>query len=136
MPYLFETEEHAALRAQARRFATAEIAPHAAAWEEACEFPRALYGAPRLLVLDEPNANLDSEGEQALGVAVRQAKSRGATVVLISHRPSLIAHADRILFLREGRIEMLGPRAQVLDRLRPRPEQVVRPVMQAVEHLA
>ena len=97
---------------------------------------RALYGAPRLLVLDEPNANLDSEGEQALGVAVRQAKSRGATVVLISHRPSLIAHADRILFLREGRIEMLGPRAQVLDRLRPRPEQVVRPVMQAVEHLA
>ena len=46
MPYLFETEEHAALRAQARRFATTEIAPHAAAWEEACEFPRDLY--PRL----------------------------------------------------------------------------------------
>ena len=43
MPYLFETEEHAALRAQARRFATAEIAPHAAAWEEAAEFPRVLY---------------------------------------------------------------------------------------------
>jgi ABC-type protease/lipase transport system fused ATPase/permease subunit len=97
---------------------------------------RALYGAPRLLVLDEPNANLDSDGEHALGLAVREAKSRGTTIVLISHRPSLLAHADRILFLREGRAEVLGPRTQVLDRLRPRPEPVARPLVQAVEHLA
>ena len=96
---------------------------------------RALYGQPQLLVLDEPNANLDSEGEQALGAAVRQAKSRGSTVILISHRPSLIAHADRILVLREGRLEMLGPKAQVLERIRPRPEAVVRPV-HAMEQLA
>jgi len=65
---------------------------------------RALYGEPALLVLDEPDANLDEAGEAALRQAVRAQKARGHTVVLISHHPELLAVADRLLVLHEGRI--------------------------------
>jgi PrtD family type I secretion system ABC transporter len=78
---------------------------------------RAVYGDPRLVVLDEPNANLDSEGEEALSNAIDQLKRVGATVVLVSHRPALMRHADTLALLRDGALEMLGPREQVLARL-------------------
>lgn len=78
---------------------------------------RALYGAPRLVVLDEPNAHLDAEGESALMTAIESLKAAGATVVLVSHRPSLMRQADRLAVLREGALELLGPRDQVLARL-------------------
>ncbi|MBM3524442.1 MAG: ATP-binding cassette domain-containing protein, partial [Alphaproteobacteria bacterium] len=79
---------------------------------------RALYGEPRVLVLDEPNANLDIEGEEALVEALREQRSRGATVVMVTHRLNLVALADDVLLLRDGAVEMVGPRDEVLARLR------------------
>lgn len=70
---------------------------------------RALYGNPALVVLDEPNANLDEAGELALMAAVRELKSRGAAVVLISHRPGVLALADQVLALRGGQVQYCGP---------------------------
>ena len=78
---------------------------------------RAFYGEPKVLMLDEPNANLDAEGEQALERAVLNAKQRGTTVILITHRPSIAAKCDRVLMLREGQIEMFGPAQDVLQKL-------------------
>ncbi|HEV7307787.1 type I secretion system permease/ATPase [Ensifer sp.] len=69
---------------------------------------RAFYGTPRLLVLDEPNANLDSEGEAALGQALRDAKAQGVTVVIVTHRMSIAKTCDRILVMNNGRVEDFG----------------------------
>lgn len=78
---------------------------------------RAFYRNPKVMMLDEPNANLDAEGEQALERAVLNAKQRGTTVLLITHRPSIAAKCDRILTLREGMVEMFGPAQDVLQKL-------------------
>jgi ATP-binding cassette subfamily C protein len=78
---------------------------------------RALYGEPRLLVLDEPNAFLDQAGEAALLVAVANARGRGATVIVIAHRRGLLAVADRLLVLEAGRPKMIGPAKDVVARL-------------------
>jgi ATP-binding cassette subfamily C protein len=81
---------------------------------------RALYRDPFLVVLDEPNSNLDSEGEEALTEAILSARSRGAIVIVIAHRPSALAAVDKVLFLNQGRQQDLGPRDEVLKRvLRP-----------------
>jgi ABC-type protease/lipase transport system fused ATPase/permease subunit len=86
---------------------------------------RALYGDPRLVVLDEPNANLDAEGEEALRGALRTLKARGTTVVVIGHRPALMTQLDKLAVLKDGVIVVMGPSAAVLSRLRaataPRP---------------
>jgi ABC-type protease/lipase transport system fused ATPase/permease subunit len=84
---------------------------------------RALHGDPRLVVLDEPNANLDQEGEQALLAAMRSLKDEGVTVVIIAHRPSLLGGVDKLLVLREGAVEAVGPRAEVMRRFTLRPRQ-------------
>ena len=78
---------------------------------------RALYGAPKLVVLDEPNANLDGDGEQALLRALAAIKAAGTTVLLVSHRPALVQGVDKVVVLRDGMIEMFGPRQEVLKRL-------------------
>lgn len=78
---------------------------------------RAFYGNPKFLVLDEPNANLDSEGEAALINALKIAKERAITTVVISHRPNLLSSADKLLFLQEGRVGAFGPRDEVLSKL-------------------
>ncbi len=78
---------------------------------------RALYGAPKLVVLDEPNASLDAEGEAALAAALVALKQAGTTVVLVSHRPALMRHADTVAVLRDGALEVAGPRDAVLARL-------------------
>jgi PrtD family type I secretion system ABC transporter len=84
---------------------------------------RAVLGKPAFVVLDEPNASLDAEGEDALMRAIEQLKVNGATVVIISHKPSVFRSADKILVLREGRIELFGPRDQVMARLvKPAPD--------------
>lgn len=80
---------------------------------------RAIYGDPSLIVLDEPNANLDDAGEAALLRTVRELKAKGKTVFLITHRPGAIAVADRLMVLRDGEIFADGPREAVLAALRP-----------------
>jgi PrtD family type I secretion system ABC transporter len=91
---------------------------------------RAVYGDPKVIVLDEPNANLDQAGEAALSAAIEEMKGRGATLLIVGHRPSTIAQADKILLLRDGRIEAFGSRDEILKRLRvaasepPAPEKV------------
>jgi len=82
---------------------------------------RALYGDPFLIVLDEPNSNLDTEGDEALTRAVRAARQRGAIVVVVAHRPVGIEAVDQILVLKDGRVQALGPKEQVLAQvLQPR----------------
>ena len=83
---------------------------------------RALYGDPALVVLDEPNANLDDEGEAALVRAVLGLKAKGKTVVLISHRPGILSVADRLLILHQGTVQASGPRDGVLAALKQQRE--------------
>ncbi|WP_293400447.1 type I secretion system permease/ATPase [Phenylobacterium sp.] len=78
---------------------------------------RALLGNPRLIVLDEPNAALDAEGEEALVKALDALKAGGSTIVIVSHKPSVFRSADKMLMLRDGRMEMFGPRDQVMARV-------------------
>jgi ATP-binding cassette, subfamily C, type I secretion system permease/ATPase len=86
---------------------------------------RAMLGNPAFVVLDEPNANLDAEGEEALMRAIDSMKANGATVVIISHKPGVFRAADKMLVLREGRVELFGPRDQVMARLvKPAPQEV------------
>jgi PrtD family type I secretion system ABC transporter len=78
---------------------------------------RAVYGEARLIVLDEPNANLDVEGENALRGTLMRLKHEMRTVIIISHKPSLLGGVDKLLVLRDGRIELFGPRERVLAEL-------------------
>ncbi len=78
---------------------------------------RALYGEPFLIVLDEPNSNLDTEGDEALSRAVRAARERGAIVVVVAHRPIGIEAVDMLLVLKEGRMQAFGPKDQVLGQV-------------------
>lgn len=75
---------------------------------------RAIYGTPALVVLDEPNSNLDDLGEAALVNAVLEMKRQGSTIILITHRTSVLRAVDRLMLLRDGQIQMLGPRDEVL----------------------
>jgi ATP-binding cassette, subfamily C, type I secretion system permease/ATPase len=78
---------------------------------------RALYGDPFLVVLDEPNSNLDSLGEQALTKAIARVRARGGIAIVIAHRPSAVAAVDHILVLNEGRLQAFGPRDQILQQV-------------------
>jgi ABC-type protease/lipase transport system fused ATPase/permease subunit len=78
---------------------------------------RALYGAPRFVVLDEPNSNLDAIGEQALQATILELKQKRVTFVIVSHRPMTLSVVDKILVLRDGVAEAFGSRAEILPRL-------------------
>ena len=83
---------------------------------------RALYGDPFLVVLDEPNSNLDAEGEQALAQAILSVRARGGIVIVIAHRPSALASVDQVLMMADGQGQAFGPRDEVLRKvLRPAP---------------
>lgn len=78
---------------------------------------RAMYGDPALLIMDEPNANLDAEGEAALVQAVANARKRGATVIVVAHRPSALAAIDTLLMLKDGKQVAFGPKDEVLAKV-------------------
>lgn len=82
---------------------------------------RALFGQPQLIVLDEPNASLDAEGEESLIAAIRAASAWGATVVIVAHASRVLQPANKLLFMRDGRSELFGDRDAVLAKLRPVP---------------
>lgn len=77
---------------------------------------RALFGEPRFVILDEPNSNLDGDGELALMNTIHQLKQARITTIIIAHRPSILATVDKILVLRNGSIEAIGPRDEILGR--------------------
>lgn len=81
---------------------------------------RALYRRPKLIVLDEPNASLDTEGEDSLMTAMARAKAWGASVVIVAHQPRILRPVDKLLLLRDGRSELFGPRDEVLAKLMPK----------------
>lgn len=74
---------------------------------------RAFYGNPKLIILDEPNANLDEAGEVALASALKQAKLKGIAVVVISHRPSVLSVVDKILILQDGAVAVYGTEEEI-----------------------
>ncbi len=79
---------------------------------------RALYGEPRLVVLDEPNSNLDDQGDVALANALQQLKRNGATVLIISHRTSVIASVDKLLVMKDGIVTLYGSKDEVLKKMK------------------
>ena len=79
---------------------------------------RAMFGTPKLVVLDEPNSNLDAEGESALIAAIQRLKTRGTTVVFISQRFGILHTVDKLLVLGNGIVQAFGPRDEVLPKLR------------------
>lgn len=92
-------------------------APLSAGQRQRLGLARAMFGGPRLVILDEPNAHLDGAGEQALADALTRLKAMHTTVVLVTHRLNILRHADRILVLDNGAADRLGPREAVLREL-------------------
>ncbi|MBA2125342.1 type I secretion system permease/ATPase [Hyphomicrobium methylovorum] len=92
-------------------------APLSGGQKQRIALARAFFGNPSLIVLDEPNSNLDSSGEQALADSMKKAKERGVTIVLITQRPALLNSVDKVLILRGGRMEGFGAPRDVLHRL-------------------
>jgi ATP-binding cassette subfamily C protein len=82
---------------------------------------RALFRDPFLVLLDEPNSNLDAEGEDALAGAIATVRARGGIAVVIAHRPSALAQVSHVLFMREGRMEAFGPRDEVMAKIMKKP---------------
>lgn len=78
---------------------------------------RAIYGSPKVVVLDEPNANLDSEGEEALTATIKQLQENGCTVVMVTHRPTVLKVVHKIAVIRDGKLITCGPRDEVLTTL-------------------
>jgi PrtD family type I secretion system ABC transporter len=92
---------------------------------------RALYNKPRFVVLDEPNGNLDGEGERALLVALQRMKEAGMNYIVVAHRPSIVGNVDKILMLRGGMVEAFGPREEVLKQYTPKAVQPAANTQQA-----
>jgi PrtD family type I secretion system ABC transporter len=86
---------------------------------------RAVFGGPRLIVLDEPNANLDQAGENALTEAIENLKRSGVALIIVGHRPSTLSVADKVLFLKEGHVVMFGEREHVLEELKARAAELI-----------
>jgi ATP-binding cassette, subfamily C, type I secretion system permease/ATPase len=81
---------------------------------------RALYGDPKIFILDEPNSSLDTDGEDALGRAISAAVNRGAAVMVVAHRTAVLSNANRLMVLQNGAIAHIGPRQDVIEEIRQR----------------
>jgi ATP-binding cassette subfamily C protein len=92
-------------------------APLSGGQKQRIALARAFFGSPALVVLDEPNSNLDAAGEQALTDTLARAKERGVTVAVVTLRPALLNSVDKVLILRAGRVEAFGRPSDVLHRL-------------------
>jgi ATP-binding cassette, subfamily C, bacterial len=92
-------------------------APLSGGQKQRIALARAFFGEPSLVVMDEPNSNLDALGEQALAETIQRARAQGVTIIVITQRPALLNIVDRVLILRAGRLEAFGPPAEVLRRL-------------------
>ncbi len=86
---------------------------------------RAMYGDVRLVVLDEPNASLDAEGEIALAHALSSLRAEGVTSIVVTHRPSLVAHVDKILILEAGQVKQFGPAGEVMKAMQKQSQAAV-----------
>ncbi len=86
---------------------------------------RALYGNPAVVVLDEPNSNLDEQGEKALANALVRLKARNATVIIVTHRSNILSKVDNLLILKDGNLVAYGPREQVLVQIQKATQQAV-----------
>ena len=87
---------------------------------------RAVYGDPFLVVLDEPNSHLNSEGDEALTRAILGVRERKGIVIVVAHRPSAIAGVDKILVMNQGKMQAFGPKDEVLSKVLQRPESAPR----------
>ena len=96
---------------------------------------RALYGDPFLVILDEPNSNLDAEGEAALTVAIQGVRARGGIAIVVAHRPSALASLDQVLVMANGRIQAFGPKNEILNKI-TRPAGVPLKVVSGLEESA
>jgi ATP-binding cassette subfamily C protein len=92
-------------------------APLSGGQKQRIALARAFFGNPALVVLDEPNSNLDAAGEHALTETLAGAKARGVTVAVVTLRPALLHSVDKVLILRSGRLEAFGPPSEVLHRV-------------------
>ncbi|MBD9388224.1 type I secretion system permease/ATPase [Agrobacterium sp. AGB01] len=90
---------------------------------------RALYGDPFLVILDEPNSNLDADGEQALSEAILGVRARGGIVLVIAHRPSVLSSVDLVMVMNGGRMNAFGSRDEVLGRVVSKPERQLQVVI-------
>jgi ATP-binding cassette subfamily C protein len=87
---------------------------------------RALFRGPRYLILDEPNASLDAEGDAQLTKTIEQAKAKGTTILIVAHRMSVLPVVDTLLVIRDGVIAFHGPRDEILRKLAPQQPRVAR----------
>lgn len=94
---------------------------------------RAVFGNPKLIVLDEPNSSLDEQGDIALMNALKNMKAYGATVVVISHRSNVLQAADKLLILRDGQVQTFGPRDQVLNAIKEAKEKQLQQIKEAIQ---
>jgi ATP-binding cassette, subfamily C, bacterial len=98
-------------------FVAMDGAPLSGGQKQRLGLARAFFGMPRLVVLDEPNSNLDSAGETALAGALARAKQKCITVIAVTQRPTLLRSVDKIMLMNEGRIQALGPRDEIMPKL-------------------
>ncbi len=90
--------------------------PLSGGWQQRLALARAVYGQPSLIILDEPNSNLDAQGEESLAACIKKLKQQETTVIVVSHRPAMLRTVDKVLILTAGRVEWFGPRDEMLRR--------------------